>query len=65
MHGKRKQARAAAWFVAFDGFHQADIAFLNQVGLVEAVAVVTACDGYDDAKMGQNKLFGGVRSPFC
>ena len=64
MHGKRKQARAAAWFVAFDGFHQADIAFLNQVGLVEAVAVVAACNGYDDAKMGQNKLFGGVKIAF-
>ncbi|SKO07166.1 Uncharacterised protein [Mycobacteroides abscessus subsp. massiliense] len=32
--------------------------------MVEAVAVVATCDGYDDAKMGQNKLFGGVEIAF-
>ena len=57
--GKGEEAGAAVGFVAFDGFHQADVAFLDEVGLVEAVAVVAAGDGDDDAQVGQDELFGG------
>ena len=56
--------RTKAGFVAFDGLHQADVAFLNQIGLVEAVAVVTARDGYDHAQVGKDELFGGFEVAF-
>ena len=57
MHGKGKQPRAARGLEAFDRFHQADIAFLDQVGLVEAVAVVAAGDGNHHAQMRENQFF--------
>ena len=58
MHGKGKQACATAGFKAFHRFHQADIAFLNQIGLVQTIAVVTACNRHHHAQMGQNQFFG-------
>ena len=61
MYGKGKQAGTAIGFITFYGFHQADVAFLNQVGLVEAVAIVAACDGYHYAQMRQNQFLGGFQ----
>ena len=61
MYGKGKQAGAAVGLVAFYGFHQAYVAFLNQVGLVEAVAIVAACDGDHHAQVRQNQFLGGFQ----
>ena len=60
VNSKRKQPCAAIGFVAFDGFHQADIAFLYQVGLVKAVAVVAAGDRYNDAEVRKDQLLGSL-----
>lgn len=53
-----------AGLVAFDRFHQSDVAFLDKVGLVQTIAVVASCDRYDDAQMGKDELFGGVKVAF-
>ena len=43
------------------GFHQADIAFLNQVGLLQAVARITASDGHHHAQVRHHQTPGGVQ----
>jgi len=37
---------------------------LDKVGLVQAIAVVASCDGDDDAQMGKDELFSGVKVAF-
>jgi hypothetical protein len=56
VHGERDQADAARRVEALDGLHQADIAFLDQVGMRQAVAEVAAGDGDHQAKVRENKL---------
>jgi hypothetical protein len=57
---KGHQPNSALGIEALDGLHQADIAFLNQVGLVESVAEIAARDRNHHAKVGENQGAGGV-----
>src|SRR3546814_6716728 len=47
---------------ALDGFHQADIAFLDEVGMGQAVAQVLAGHRHHQAQVRQHQFAGGVRS---
>src|SRR5690606_3929003 len=42
-----------------DGLHEADVALLNEVGELEPVARIAACDVDDEAQMRQDELFRG------
>ena len=57
MHGKREQPRTVMRLKTFNGFHQADIAFLNQVRLIQSITVISARDRNHNAQMRQNQLF--------
>ena len=57
MHGKREQPRTVMRLKTFDGLHQADIALLNQVRLIQSIAVISARDRNHNAQMRQNQLF--------
>ena len=61
VHGKRHQAHAAIRVVAFDRLHQADIAFLNQIGVRQTITQVTASNGYNQTQMRQDKLPRGFQ----
>ena len=56
VHGKRHQTNTAPGIKAFDRFHQANIAFLNQVSVRQSIAQITASDGNHQTKMGKYQL---------
>ena len=56
MHGKGNQPDAYIRVVALDGFHQADVTFLNQIALWQPVAGVAARDADHEAQMGHDQL---------
>ncbi len=58
VQGKRHQANAAFRIEAAHRLHQADIAFLDQIGLREPVAEVIAADGDDQPQVGQDERAG-------
>ena len=64
VHRKADQAHADLWVEALHRFHQANIAFLDQVGQRQAVAFVTACDVDHEAKVGQHQRFRGLEILF-
>jgi len=41
---------------ALDGLHEANVAFLNQVAELQAVARIAARDVHDEAQMGEHEL---------
>jgi hypothetical protein len=47
------------WVEALDGLHQADIAFLDQVAVRQAVAQVLARHRHDQAQVRQHQAAGG------
>jgi len=47
---------------ALHRLHQADVAFLDQVGLRQAVALVATGDMHHEAQVRQHQLPGGVES---
>ena len=57
---ERHQAHAALGVEAAHGLHQADVAFLDEVGLRQPVAQVLAADGDDQAQVRQHELLRGV-----
>ena len=58
VHRERHQAHAALGVEALDRLHQADVAFLDQVGLRQAVAHVTARDRDHHPQVRQHQLAG-------
>src|SRR5580658_4511203 len=58
--GVRGKFVAAAPLELVDGFHQADVAFLNQVEELQAAVGVFFRDGNDQAKVGFDQLFFGL-----
>ncbi|MNT29457.1 hypothetical protein D3C72_1651960 [compost metagenome] len=61
MHGERHQAHAALGVEALHGLHQADVAFLDEVCVGQAVAQVLARHRHHQAQMGKNQLAGGAQ----
>jgi len=45
----------------FDGLHQADVAFLDQVTQGQAITGVTAGDVHHEAQVGEHQITGGVQ----
>ena len=45
-----------------DGFHQANVAFLNEIGVREAVAQKATSNGDYQAKMGEHEFCAASRS---
>ena len=60
MHGEGDQTHANLRIEALDGFHQADVAFLDQVRLRQPVAGIAARQMDDEAQMAEHQLPGGV-----
>jgi hypothetical protein len=61
VHGVRHQAHALVRVETLDCLHQADIAFLDQVGVRQAVAQVAARDRHHQAQVRQHQLLRGVQ----
>ena len=51
VHGKRHEAHALRRIETLDGLHQADVAFLDQIGLGQPIAGITAGDMHHEAQM--------------
>ncbi len=60
VHGERHQANATRRIEAFDRLHQADVAFLDQVGMRQAIAEVTTGDGNDETQVRKDELTRGI-----
>ncbi len=58
MYGKGDQTYAALRIEFSDRFHQADITFLNQVGLRQSVTGIPTRNTYYQTHMGKNQLLG-------
>ena len=56
VHCKRHQTHAMRRIKTFDCFHQADIAFLNQIGMRQAVAQITAGNRNHQAQVRKHQL---------
>ena len=56
MDGKSHEAGATIRVVSSDGFHQANVAFLNEIGVREAVAQKATSNGDYQAKMGEHEF---------
>jgi hypothetical protein len=51
VHGKRHQTHSAFGIEALDRLHEADIAFLNEVRLRQAISEITTRDGHHDSQV--------------
>ncbi len=56
VHGEGHQAHADLRIEALHRLHQADVAFLNQVALRQAITAVRACHVHYKAQVAQNEL---------
>ena len=61
MHGVTDQTHALVGVKTLDRFHQAHIAFLNQVSMGQAVAHVLAGNRHHQAQVRQDQLSGSVK----
>ena len=61
VYRKRDQPHSVFRVKPFHGFHQAHIAFLNQVCLGETVSGVTTGDVYHKAQVGHNQATSGFK----
>ena len=61
VHGEGHQAHAHFRVEALDRLHQADVAFLHQVSLGQAIAGVAAGDMHDKPQVGHDQLPGGLQ----
>ena len=61
MHGVADQAHALVGVKALDGFHQADVAFLDQIALWQAIPQVLARQRDDQAQVRQDQPPGGIQ----
>ena len=64
MHRKRYQAHPTIRVEAFDGLHQADIAFLNQIGMRQAITEIATGNRNHQTQMREHQLAGGVDVAF-
>ena len=64
MYGKRHQPHSPIRIKVFDGFHEADVAFLNEVGVREPVAQIPAGDRNHEAQMADDQRLCGVDVAF-
>ena len=60
VHGKRHQPHATIGIEALDGLHQPDVAFLDEVGMSQAIAHVLAGNRDNQPQMRQHQLAGSV-----
>ena len=61
MHGETDQAHALVRIEAFDRFHQADIAFLDQIAHAQAIALVATGHMHDETQMRHHQMTGGFQ----
>ena len=64
MHRERHQAHADRRIETLHCLHQADVAFLDQIGQLQAVAIVAAGDMHDETQVRQHQLARGVQVVF-
>ena len=60
VHRERHQAHALIRIEALDGLHQTDVAFLDQIADLQAVAGIAARDVHDEAQVRQHQLLGRI-----
>ena len=56
VHGVRHQAHALGEVKSFDGLHETDIAFLNQIGMGQAIAQVLARHAHHEPQVRHDQL---------
>jgi hypothetical protein len=56
VHGEGNQPHAAVRIEALDRLHQADVAFLNQVGMGQSITQIAAGDGDHQAQVRSHQL---------
>ncbi len=61
VHRVADEAHALGRVEALDGLHQADIAFLDQVAVRQAVAQIIAGDGHDETQVRHHERAGGLQ----
>ena len=61
VHGEADQAHALVGIEALDRLHQADVAFLDQVAQLQAVAVVAAGHVHDETQVRMHQLARGIQ----
>jgi hypothetical protein len=61
VHGVRHQPHTLVRVETFHGFHQADIAFLDQIGVREPVAEIATCDRHDQAQVRQHHFLRRIQ----
>ncbi len=59
VHREGNQAHTHFRVEALDRLHQADVAFLDQVGLGQTIAGIAAGDVDDESQVGKNHLASG------
>lgn len=64
VHCKGDQADTILRIKTFHRFHQAHVAFLNQIGLRQAVTGITTGNMDHEAQMRKNQLAGGIHITF-
>ncbi len=65
MHRERHQAHALVRIEALHGLHQADVAFLDQIADLQAVAGIAARDVHHEAQVRQHQLLGRIEIVFA
>ncbi len=61
VHGVRHETYVLLRVEALDGLHQADIAFLDQVGMRQAVAEIVTGDRHHQPQVRQHETAGGLQ----
>ncbi len=59
MYRERHQANPHIWIETFNGFHQANVAFLNEITLRQAIATVAGGDARNEAQMREYQMACG------
>ena len=60
VQGKRHQPYRTVRVEALDGLHQANVAFLDQVGMRQAIAQILAGHRHHQPQMGGHQLAGSI-----
>ncbi len=56
VNGERHESHVVVRIEAFDGLHEPDVAFLNQIVQRQAVTRVAFCDMHDESQVGHDQI---------
>ncbi len=61
MHGEGHQAHSHAGVEALHRFHEAHVAFLDQIAHGQAIAQIAACNVHHESQVREHQLPGGIQ----